>query len=72
MKKEKIQEILEKEMEEIPYIEGAMRYMINYHNSNYRDILIYKAFKRRIDDIVERRKFIANELGIKLRVLRNL
>ena len=64
MNKKKIKEILEKEIEEIPYMEAAMRYMVNYHNSSYRDVKVYRAFKKRLEEMVKRRQMIAKELGI--------
>lgn len=73
MNKRKILQFVEKDFLTIANLERSIRYALHSNKSKqYQLKVIHAAFKRTCDILLKRRKYIAKELGLKLKLLQDL
>ncbi len=72
MNKKKILDFVEKDFLTIANLERSIQYALNSNKGKqYQYKILHAAFKRTCDILLKRRKYIAKELGLKLKMLRD-
>ncbi len=72
MNKTKILELIEKDFLTIANLEGSLQYAIKSgRNPQWQMRILHCAFKRACDIMLKRRKFIAKQLGLELKLLQD-
>jgi len=70
MNKQKILNLVEKDFLTIANLERSMQFALNSSKGKqYQFKVLHAAFKRTCDILLKRRKLIAKELGLKLKML---
>ena len=71
MNKEKILELVEKDFLTLANLERSMKYILHSSKGKgYQFKILHSAFKRTCDILLKRRKYIAKELGLELKLLK--
>jgi len=72
MNKQKILNLVEKDFLTLHNLENSIKYALRSNKGRqYQFKVLHAAFKRTCDILLKRRKYIAKELGLKLKTLKD-